>query len=200
MMLDNLDMYPNKVNWAYLVRDLLSRMGFNDVWLNQGDGNLDVFLSLFKQRLTDNFVQNWHERLSISSRANFYITVADFRPKMYLESVNVLKFRTALARLRVSSHRLEIESGRWVRTYRPVNERFCNFCNCLEDEYHFVIECRLYNALRDKYIDHFYWNRPSMYKFVELMTSDNPRKIANLAIYTYKAFKIRNNEMYANII
>ena len=36
-----------------------------------------------------------------------------------------------------------------------------------------------------------------MYKFVNLITSDNTSTIRNLAIYVYKAFKIRNNEMYA---
>ena len=70
-MLSDLEEYPNKINWAYLVRDLLSRMGFQDVWLNQGVGNMELFLSLFKQRITNNFIQNWHGRLNNSSRANF---------------------------------------------------------------------------------------------------------------------------------
>lgn len=48
MMLADLEEYPNKINWAFLVRDLLSRMGFYDVWLNQGFGNLKLFLSVFK--------------------------------------------------------------------------------------------------------------------------------------------------------
>ena len=55
MMLADLEEYPNKINWAYLVKDLLSRMGFYDVWLTQGVANLRLFLSLLKQRLTDNF-------------------------------------------------------------------------------------------------------------------------------------------------
>ena len=101
MMLTDLDEYPNKINWAYLVRGLLSRMGFYHVWLNQGVGNVNLFLNLFKQRLTDNFTQTWHERLSNSSRAIFYTHIADFRSKAYLNSVKVLKFRNSLARLRV---------------------------------------------------------------------------------------------------
>ena len=43
MMLADLEEYPNKINWAYLVKDLLSRMGFYDVWLTQGVGNLRLF-------------------------------------------------------------------------------------------------------------------------------------------------------------
>ena len=56
-MLADLEDYPNKINLAYLVKDLLSRIGFYDVWLTQGAGNLRLFLSLFRQRLTDKFVQ-----------------------------------------------------------------------------------------------------------------------------------------------
>ena len=52
MMLADLEEYPNKINWAYLVNDLLSRMGFFDFWLTKGVGNLRLFLSSFKQRLT----------------------------------------------------------------------------------------------------------------------------------------------------
>ena len=71
-------------------------MGFYDVWLTRGVGNLRLFLSLFKQRLTDNFVQTWHERLDNSSRAKFYRNIADFRPKAYFNSVKVLKFYNSL--------------------------------------------------------------------------------------------------------
>ena len=197
MMLSDLADRPNKVNWAYLVKDLLSTMGFYEVWLGQGVGNVGVFLKLFKQRLNDNFIQNWNDRLNNSNRASFYCTIADFSLKPYLDSINVLKFRTALARLRVSSHKLEIEAGRWARPYKPVDERKCNFCNCREDEYHFILECRLYNHLRRKYIGRFYWARPSMFKFVELMKSSNLKIISNLSIFVYKAFVLRNNELYS---
>ena len=84
-----------------------------------------------------------------------------------------MKFRIALARLRASSHRLEIEAGRWARPHIPVGERKCGICNQLEDEYHFVLECLLCMNLRRKYIDRFYWNRPSMYKLVELIKFSN---------------------------
>ena len=143
MMLSDLIGRPNKVNWAYLVKDLLSRMGFYEVWMNQGVGNIELFLKLFKQRITDNFLQNWNERLRNSSRASFYVTIAEFNPKSYLNSIKVLKFRTALARVRVSSHRLEIEAGRWARPHIPVGERKCSICNQTEDEYHFVSYIRI---------------------------------------------------------
>ena len=75
----------------------------------------------------------------------FYVNIADFSPEVHLDSVKVLKFCTALAKLLVSSHRLEIEAGRQARPFKPVSDRICNICNCLEDDYHFVLECQLYD-------------------------------------------------------
>jgi hypothetical protein len=49
-MLDYHEQNPGKSNWASLVKKLLSELGFYEVWLNQGVGNNDIFLSLFKQR------------------------------------------------------------------------------------------------------------------------------------------------------
>ena len=111
--------------------------------------------------------------------------------------IHTLHNATALARLRVSSHRLEIEAGRWARPYTPVNDRICNICNCLEDEYHFFLACQLYDSLRRKYIDLFYWNRTCMYKFVELINSSNFELLSDLAFYTYKAFKINDGELFS---
>ena len=57
MMLHDLDVLPHKANWASLVRQMLMSLGFYEVWLAQGVGNVDVFLSTFKQRLNDNFIK-----------------------------------------------------------------------------------------------------------------------------------------------
>ena len=88
------------------------------------------------------FMQNWHDRLNNSSRANFYKNVARFQFQTYLEQINVFKYMQALSKLKMSSHWLAIESGRWARhTSTPINQRKCVHCNVLEDEFHFVIEC-----------------------------------------------------------
>ncbi len=97
----------------------------------------------------------------------------------------------AFARLKVSSHRLEIESGRWNRT--PIENRKCQMCNCLEDEYHFILECTMYSDIRNIYIRNYYRCRPTMIKFIELIKSENRNIVRNIGIYIYKAFK---NDMY----
>ena len=199
MMLSDLGELPNKTNWASLVRSLLMNLGFYEVWLLQGVGNVNIFLSQLKQRLNDTFIQNWQERLGNSTRASFYKTFARFQFQPYLGKLNMFKYIIATSRLRMSSHRLAIESGRWARPNRiPVDERKCQECSVLEDEYHFVIECKLFNDLRAKYLPRYFWIRPNMYKFVELLNSDNVNHIRNLGIYTYHAFNLRTDLLYRN--
>jgi hypothetical protein len=87
--------------------------------------------------------------LSNSSRAVSYNLFCKFESQPYLNDVTIDKFRFSLCRLRVSSHRLEIESGRWHKPESiPVQERKCQHCNVLEDEFHFLFECSLYNDIR----------------------------------------------------
>ena len=93
-----------------------------------------------KLRLKDNFVQNWQSRLADSSRARFYSLFSTFDHQLYLQQVNIKKFRVALSKLRASSHRLEVEVGRWSRPNRiPIDERKCRVCDKLEVEYHFYL-------------------------------------------------------------
>ena len=197
LMLNDIDTRVNTVNWASLLRHLLSSLGFHEVWVNQGVGNYNAFIALLKQRLTDTFIQNWRSRLDEPTRVTFYKAFAVFQLQPYLDMVNVNKFSNAFSRLRVSSHRLEVESGRWVKPVRiPFDERKCVNCSVLEDEYHFILECPLYSDLRKKYISKYYWLRPNMFKFLELLKSTSTGRIRNLSCYVYHAFNQRTNLLY----
>ena len=56
--------------------------------------------------------------------------------------------RRNLARLRTSSHKLTVETGRYNKV--ALKDRLCQLCDCntIENEYHFVMPCPLYNELR----------------------------------------------------
>ena len=115
----------------------------------------------------------------------------------YLKNVNIYKFRKDLSKLRVSSHRLAIESGRWHKP-QPISyvDRKCLCCDVLEDEYHFILECPLYCQLRNKYICKYYYTRPNVPKFIDLMQSENVKVNRNLAMYIHYAFDVRNKYHY----
>ena len=66
----------------------------------------------------------------------------------YLDILSIVKYRKSLSRLRLSSHRLEVEVGRWTKPNKtPYERRKCKDCNVLEDEFHFLFECPLYTDL-----------------------------------------------------
>ena len=122
-MMNDIENKPNCLNWASRIKQLLSALGFYEVWVDQGVGNKNEFLCVFKQRLLENFSQGWTSRLAESSRANFYSLFSSFEHQFYLDFVKVKKFRVAMTKLRTSSHRLEIEVGRWARPNRiPIDE------------------------------------------------------------------------------
>ena len=58
---------------------------------------------------------------------------------------------TALSRLRMSSHMLEIERGRHVKPQKlPLEQRICQRCtsNSVDDEIHFLITCSYFATQR----------------------------------------------------
>ena len=80
-------------------------------------------------RIRDQFIPNWNSRLNDSSRSAFYRSFCEFRFQPYLDILNIVKYRAALSRIRMSSHRLHIETGRWAKpTSTPLNERKCFLC------------------------------------------------------------------------
>jgi len=53
----------------------------------------------------------------------------------------------------------------------------------MEDEYHFVLECSLYNELRKQYIPSFYHKDHSMQHCIQLLNSENPSLLRKLNCY-----------------
>ena len=49
MMLNDLERNPAIKNWASLLHNLLFSMGFKDVWLQQGVGNYNNFISVLSK-------------------------------------------------------------------------------------------------------------------------------------------------------
>ena len=179
-------------NWANSVRSLLDTYGFSYVWNNPNSVNLKTFYLVFKQRVVDVFKQNWFNDIA---RNGTLVLYKEF--KQYFEYENYLtelpsKLRIPLAKLRLSSHQLLIETGRYSQNRTERAQRLCTLCDRsdVEDEYHFVIICPLYSHLRVSYIRPYYYKKPSVYKFVQLMQSDNLSILRNLGKYLQVAFSL----------
>ena len=198
MMLHDAEDHPTKINWAILVRNLLSELGFYEVWVHQGVGNYNLFLSLLNQRLTDTFVQNHNARVQTLNRARFFNLFSSFKWQNCLNITKVPKYRNALISFRLSSHRLAVETGRWNKPRpTPFDERKCKRGNVLEDEFHFLFECLLYTDLT-LYFRILLQKKTNVPKLVKLLTSTNENILISLGIYVFKAFQVRNQLLFNN--
>ena len=93
----------------------------------------------------------------------------------------------------VASHRLETKLEDGINLIEHQSKKKMSFCrNSLEDEFHFVIDCKLYQDLRQECIKMYIWARPNIPKFIELLQSENKKTIKNLSLYIFKSFKKRN--------
>ena len=55
VMLQEMNMYPNRNSWGKSVKTVIENLGFYNVWLNQGVVYESLFLKMFEQLLGDNY-------------------------------------------------------------------------------------------------------------------------------------------------
>ena len=182
-------------NWASKIRDLLNNHGFTYVWERQHVLDLKDFHFLFKKRVIDECLQKWYNDMNtchyLPMLKHYKI---NFGYEMYLDILPP-KLRNILTKLRLSSHKLRIESDRYNRNRTPRELRYCTLCNVndVEDEYRFVLVCPAFIALRKKYIQAYYYRNPSAFKFCELLKTDKKNILYKLSKYLYEAFILRKS-------
>ena len=159
------------------------------------------FLAVLKTRLIDTFLTEARAGIRNSSSLSLFKEIdnnTEIAP--YLKLLFNEKYRTALAKIRLSSHSLAIETGRHNGILRE--NRKCTFCdlNDIEDEYHFIIICPLYRDIRKDYIPNYYVKKPSMDKFITLLKCTSVKKLKNLATFVIKATKLRNLAIINEIV
>ena len=72
----------------------------------------------------------------------------------YIELSICKHLRVYYIKLRLSSHKLLVERGRWIKSKVPYNERRCTLCNNpdIQDEFYITLCCAKFTSLRVKYI------------------------------------------------
>ena len=107
--------------------------------------------------LQNHFIDCWELEKSNSNKLSFYHEHKNkFGREVYLDVVKSFSRRYSTTNLRISSHNLEIERGRYCKI--PRESRFCTWCKTsmgvevTESENHMLYECDLYAELRAKLI------------------------------------------------
>ena len=130
-------------NWVHRVKNLLDNYGFSHVFYNPNPIYLEKFPCIFKQRVIDCFIQDWYRSIESSAALEEYKHFKNhFGYEPYLDILSN-NYRFFLTRMRLSSHSLRIQTGRYGRNKIPRNERICQCCNTndIEDVFHFICIC-----------------------------------------------------------
>lgn len=106
-------------------------------------------------KLSDQFIQDWLTLLNkpggrkenVENKLRMYKFFKQvFQKEFYLTCVTTTKYRVALTKLRVSSHHLAIETGRYHKpSALPVEQRLCASCAQVRDELHLLCHCSRMN-------------------------------------------------------
>ena len=149
------------------------------------------------EKLKENFHQQSLDE--ISSEQSKLRTYAKLKTvtglEEYLSSIENIRDRTALTKIRLSNHSLMIEKGRHQGLQE--NERLCPFCdNKIENEFHFVMECSTFDVLRQQLfiemagIDNVFDELDDDEKFIFILSKPEASKIAGE--YLNKTLQIRS--------
>ena len=109
----------------------------------------------------------------------------DYCMEGYLLLLPNLKHMFTIARFRMSSHILAIETGRHAKPKIAKEERKCRYCKLddVEDEEHFLLKCPLYNEERLYLFNSVVLNvsaRSQRDVFVYLLSSKEPTTVKAL--------------------
>ena len=88
--------------------------------------------------------------------------------------IPMIKFRT-------SNFKLPIETGRWSNV--SIHERKCNLCatNDLGNKFHYLLTCPFFENDRKELLEPYYFIRPNIIKYKELLTSRNKMVLIKLS-------------------
>ena len=152
--------------------------------------------------MINDFINKWYNELNVDHKSllrTYCLFKFDFGTESYLYNVKDVRYRSAISKLRASSHILEIERGRYTKPKVPSHLRLCKLCNVVEDEEHFVTECfintserlHLLERIRSIYPDVDSLDKRQM--FILLMGSADARIQKWFGKFLYQSFIIRNH-------
>ena len=155
-------------------------MWFSGIWQSQDVINPRWLSLAIKQKLNDQYTQNWQSSVETSSSGKIYkLLKEEFKQSKYLRILSN-GYCKSFIRFRTRNTKLPVEVGRKNGTL--FEERLCTFCRKdLGDEYHYILLCKHFKEIWPKFIKPTYFARPNTQKFKDLMNSENVNNWENYA-------------------
>jgi len=123
----------------------------------------------------------------------------NFAFENYLSIVKNPYHRSALTKLRISAHVLEIERGRHKNM--DIEKRICPVCDQkeIEDEKHFLLKCKLYKDERECFFNDANIKQEEG-NFTKILSTNDEKIIIKLAKFIYKNFELREKNIKKSMV
>ena len=199
--------------WFSTVKFILKMCDLEYVWQDPTKVENGTLVTKCFNYLSKRYVNFWHNRINNDESccpskkpthggnklSTYRLIKKDYRMETYLYHISDRDIRRNLTKLRCSNHPLQIEQGRYSQT--NVTERLCIACNKIEDEIHFLTECKLYVTVRQKlYKDHSITstNKDTKEIFIDCMKRNDKLYILDIANFVTACFEIRRIFLSSN--
>ena len=119
--------FNSTFKWFNCIQSILNNCGLSYIWQSQDPVDVKWLGNVVKNRVCDQYLQTWSNNVYNSEKC---INYRLFKTKFVLEDYLVklpIKYRKAICKLRLSSHVLPVEQGRYKNISR--SERYCTLCN-----------------------------------------------------------------------
>ena len=158
---------------------------FTGVTTISNETQLEENLTVVKNSLRSLYKNIWSFKLNEEAiqkpgiLGTFALFKSNFKKELYLETIIDINKRICLTIVRISAHRLEVESGEYKKQF--VSERICKLCKLdqVEDEIRLLYNCSAYNIERQTFSASVIANIPNFRvlndkeKFIWLVTCED---------------------------
>ena len=136
--------------------------------------NIQNFKTYCKMTASNFYKHSWLLEVTNVNRypilRTYKMFKTEFGSEKYLEAISECHYRIAMTKLRSSSHTLDVERDRYTKPKTNICEWLCPACKIIDDEIHFLVNCKLYDTDRT----HFFGKVTAKYKiFMNLTTQIN---------------------------
>ena len=183
-------------NWCSNVLKLASSYNLDISNLEFSETTKQYIRDEIKQKFISDWLSKINDSVNNPGLRLYKLFKFDFRCEPYLQNVKQFKHRKMFTKLRTNSHLLEIEHGKHLG--KLAHDRLCSVCHAVEDEFHFIMVCPLYNELRHNFLAEItsmfpLLNQYSLYdKFLFLMGFDDYNIHCIFSKFIHDAFIVRS--------
>ena len=159
------NMNNNIRNWLNTTKDILDRNGLSYLHMKHRTKEDIITIKkdtqIAKQRIEDTFTQEalYYVKNKSIAKEGKLIFFGEIKNSIKMENylkIQNIEYRNALRDIRMSTHKLNIEVGRYENKARI--QRLCETCilGHIESEDHFILECPTYEDIRSQFFTEMY--------------------------------------------